>query len=130
VIEQRLGFPAAPRADRELDPARANGVDLSAIRFDGDAEGLIADPDVAIVIELIGGYDAARRLILRSIEAGKHVVTRTRRCSRCTARRSSAPRRARRRRGVRGQRRGAGSRSCARSARASSRTGSRACTGS
>jgi homoserine dehydrogenase len=75
VIEQRLGFPLRLVRVAELDPARADGVDLSGIRFDRDAEGLIADPEVAIVIELIGGYDAARRLILRSIEAGKHVVT-------------------------------------------------------
>jgi homoserine dehydrogenase len=75
VIEQRLGFPLRLVRIAELDPARADGVDLSGIRFDRDAEGLIADPEVAIVIELIGGYDAARRLILRSIEAGKHVVT-------------------------------------------------------
>ena len=75
VIEQRLGFPLRLVRIAELDPTRANGVDLSGIRFDGDANALIEDPEVAIVIELIGGYDAARRLILRSIEAGKHVVT-------------------------------------------------------
>jgi homoserine dehydrogenase len=75
VIEQRLGFPLRLVRVAELDPARANGVDLSGVRFDADAEGLIADPEVSIVIELIGGYDAARRLILRSIQAGKHVVT-------------------------------------------------------
>jgi homoserine dehydrogenase len=75
VIEQRLGFPLRLVRIAELDATRANGLDLAGIRFDADAEGLIADPDVAIVIELIGGYDAARRLILRSIEAGKHVVT-------------------------------------------------------
>jgi homoserine dehydrogenase len=75
VIEQRLGFPLRLVRIAELDPARANGLDLAGVRFDADAEGLIGDPEVAIVIELIGGYDAARRLILHSIEAGKHVVT-------------------------------------------------------
>ncbi len=75
VIEQRLGFPLRLVRVAELDLARANGVDLGSARVDGDAEGLIADPDVAIVVELIGGYDVARRLILRAIEAGKHVVT-------------------------------------------------------
>ena len=75
VIEQRLGLPLRLVRVSDLDLERDRGVDLRGVRFDADAEGLIADPDVAIVIELIGGYDAARRLILRSLEAGKHVVT-------------------------------------------------------
>jgi homoserine dehydrogenase len=75
VIEQRLGFPLRLVRVADLDAARAHNVDLGGARFDADADGLIADPEVAVVVELIGGYDAARRLILRSIEAGKHVVT-------------------------------------------------------
>jgi homoserine dehydrogenase len=75
VIEQRLGFPLRLVRVADLDASRAAKVDLGGARFDGDAEGLIADPEVAVVVELIGGYDTARRLILRSIEAGKHVVT-------------------------------------------------------
>jgi homoserine dehydrogenase len=75
VIRRRLGFPLELVRIADLDTARDRGVDLAGIRFDADAEGLVADPQVDIVIELIGGYDAARRLILRSIEAGKHVVT-------------------------------------------------------
>ena len=62
VIEQRLGFPLRLVRVAELDAARADGVDLSGVRFDADAEGLIADPEVQVVIELIGGYDTARRL--------------------------------------------------------------------
>ena len=75
VIEQRLGFPLDLLRVADLDTTRDRGVDLSGVRFDADAEGLIDDPGVAIVIELIGGYDVARRLTLRAIEAGKHVVT-------------------------------------------------------
>jgi homoserine dehydrogenase len=59
----------------DIDTQRDRGVDLSGVRFDSDAEGLIEDPSVAIVIELIGGYDAAKQLTLRAIECGKHVVT-------------------------------------------------------
>jgi homoserine dehydrogenase len=36
---------------------------------------VVADPEVAIVIELIGGYTPARELVLAAIENGKHVVT-------------------------------------------------------
>jgi homoserine dehydrogenase len=75
VIRQRLGFPIELVRIADLDTQRDRGVDLEGIRFDSDAEGLISDPRVAIAIELIGGTGAARQLILRAIEAGKHVVT-------------------------------------------------------
>jgi len=75
VIEERLGFPLrlARIADLDLDTDR--GVDLAGIQFDTDASGLIADPAVRIVIELIGGYDVPRKFILEALAAGKHVVT-------------------------------------------------------
>jgi len=75
VIAERLGFPLRLVRVADLDTARARDVDLSAVRFDADTDGLLSDPAVSIVVELIGGYDAARRLILRAIENGKHVVT-------------------------------------------------------
>ncbi|HIF93127.1 MAG TPA: homoserine dehydrogenase [Myxococcales bacterium] len=75
VIEQRLGsrLRLVRIADLDLDTDR--GVDLSGIVFDADASALIADPDVQIVIELIGGYDVPRKFILEAFAAGKHVVT-------------------------------------------------------
>jgi homoserine dehydrogenase len=75
VIEQRLGFPLRLVRVADLDTETDRGVDLRGVRFDSDAEGLIDDPEVDIVVELIGGYDIARRLILRAIERGRHVVT-------------------------------------------------------
>jgi homoserine dehydrogenase len=75
VIEQRLGAPLRLVRVADLDTETDRGFDLGDIRFDADSEGLVADPAVDIVVELIGGYDVARRLILRSIENGKHVVT-------------------------------------------------------
>jgi homoserine dehydrogenase len=75
VIEKRLGFPLRLVRVADLDTETDRGVDLGGIRFDSDADALLGDPQVEIVVELIGGYEAARRLILRSIEAGKHVVT-------------------------------------------------------
>ena len=36
---------------------------------------MIADPDIDIVVELIGGYGIARTLVMEAIAAGKHVVT-------------------------------------------------------
>jgi homoserine dehydrogenase len=75
VIEQRLGFPLRLVRIADLDTETDRGVPLEGVHFDADAQGLIADPKVHIVIELIGGYDAALKLSLMAIDAGKHVVT-------------------------------------------------------
>ena len=75
VIAQRLGFPLGLVRIADLDLTRDRGVDLAGIRFDADAEGLLRDPAVEIVIELIGGTGAARKITLAAIEQGKHVVT-------------------------------------------------------
>ena len=75
VIEKRLGFPLELVRVADLDLETDRGVDLRDVPFDDDAKALLADPKVSIVIELIGGYDAAHRLILAAIEQGKHVVT-------------------------------------------------------
>src|SRR5439155_22179084 len=40
-----------------------------------DAREVIANPDIDIVIELIGGYGIARSLVMEAIASGKHVVT-------------------------------------------------------
>ena len=75
VISQRLGFDLELVRIADLDTETDRGVDLDGIHFDSDASGLIADPGVDIVVELIGGYDIARRFILEAIGQGKHVVS-------------------------------------------------------
>ncbi len=75
VITQRLGFPLRLVRIADLDLETDRGIDLEGIRFDSDATGLIEDPEVSIVVELIGGYDVARRFTLQAIDRGKHVVT-------------------------------------------------------
>ncbi len=75
LIEQRLGFPLEVVRVADLDTQRDRGVDLAGIRFDADGEALVDDARVELVVELIGGYDAARRLILRALELGKPVAT-------------------------------------------------------
>lgn len=75
VLSARLGFPLRLVRAADLDASLATEAKLSGARFDGDADALIDDPAVAIVVELIGGTGAARRLILRAIERRKHVVT-------------------------------------------------------
>ena len=58
----------------DLDTARAREVAGDGVKVVGDAREVIANPDIDIVIELIGGYGIARQLVLEAIAAGKHVV--------------------------------------------------------
>jgi len=60
-------------AAREYDPAGLEG--LEQVRVTDDAFEVVNDPEVDIVVELIGGYSPARELVLQAIDNGKHVVT-------------------------------------------------------
>ncbi len=51
------------------------GVDTAGIEISQDAFAVVDNPDIEIVVELIGGYEPARELVLRAIANGKHVVT-------------------------------------------------------
>ena len=50
-------------------------LDGSKVKLSDDAATVVNDPDVDIVVELIGGYSPAKELVLQAIENGKHVVT-------------------------------------------------------
>ena len=58
---------------RSLDKTRA--VSLKAGVLTTDLEAIVTDPDVDIVVEVLGGLEPARSLILKAINNGKHVVT-------------------------------------------------------
>src|SRR6218665_3204210 len=60
-------------AAREV--ARAQSLGGPDVQVLGDASAIMANPDIAIVIELIGGCGIAKTLVLQAIAAGKHVVT-------------------------------------------------------
>ena len=57
------------------DPAKPRSVDLPAGVFTGDAAAVVADPDVDLVVEVIGGVEPAKTLVLAALESGKPVVT-------------------------------------------------------
>ena len=48
---------------------------LGGVPFTTDIFDVVNDPDIDIVVELIGGYDTAKELVLAAIHKGKHVVT-------------------------------------------------------
>jgi homoserine dehydrogenase len=50
-------------------------IDLGGVRFSTDVYDVVNDPAIDIVVEVIGGYDAAKELVLTAIKNGKHVVT-------------------------------------------------------
>jgi homoserine dehydrogenase len=75
LMENRLGtrLTLARVADRDLTSDR--GVKVDAGLLTDDAEQVLTDPQIDVVIELIGGYEPARTFVLKAIENGKHVVT-------------------------------------------------------
>src|SRR5512144_267415 len=67
------GIEIAAIAVRDVKKARVTvGPDLPIA---SSAEEVVRHPDIDIVVELIGGYEPARTLVLEAIERGKHVVT-------------------------------------------------------
>ena len=60
-------------AAKSYDPSGLDG--LESVTLHDDAGKVLTDPDVDIVVELIGGYSPAREFVLEAIANGKHVVT-------------------------------------------------------
>jgi homoserine dehydrogenase len=75
MFERKLGvgLELAGVADRSLTPDPSLGLHSHLITR--DPASLVVQPDIDIVVELFGGHEPARSLILRALEAGKDVVT-------------------------------------------------------
>jgi len=71
------------RAGREIrivqaaarSPDKKRGCATEQIALTGNPEEVVNNPDIEVVVELIGGYEPARQLVLQAIANGKHVVT-------------------------------------------------------
>lgn len=72
---RRLGFDIELVRIADLDVTTDRGIDLPNGILTTDANNIITDPDIDIVIELIGGYEPARTLTLTAFKNGKSVVT-------------------------------------------------------
>jgi homoserine dehydrogenase len=57
------------------DPRKERACPMDGVELVTDVEAVVNNPAVEVVVELIGGYDLARDLVLRAIANGKHVVT-------------------------------------------------------
>ena len=74
-IRRRAGRGIEITMVADLNVERAREIVGDRARVVADAREIIANPEIDIVIELIGGYGIARALVLEAIDAGKHVVT-------------------------------------------------------
>jgi homoserine dehydrogenase len=74
-IRRRAGRGIEIAMVADLDTARARAVVGDLVTVVNDARAVIANPEIDIVVELIGGYGIAKALVLEAIAAGKHVVT-------------------------------------------------------
>ncbi|MBE0590429.1 MAG: homoserine dehydrogenase [Hydrogenophaga sp.] len=74
-IKRRAGRGIEITMVADLDVARAQSIVGPDVKVVNDARAVIANAEIDIVIELIGGYGIAKALVLEAIAAGKHVVT-------------------------------------------------------
>ncbi|HOO44897.1 MAG TPA: homoserine dehydrogenase [Deltaproteobacteria bacterium] len=75
LLEERLGFSLTLKAIADLDITTDRGIAIPDGLLTTDTKSLIDDPDIDIIVELIGGTEPAKTFILSALKAGKHVVT-------------------------------------------------------
>jgi homoserine dehydrogenase len=74
-ITRRAGRPIRITVVADKNVELAKKVTGGKCRVTDDAFSVVSDPEVDIVVELIGGYGVAKELVLKAIANGKHVVT-------------------------------------------------------
>ena len=74
-ITRRAGRPIRISVVADKNVELAKQVTGGDVKITDDAFAVVADPEVDVVVELIGGYGIAKELVLKAIENGKHVVT-------------------------------------------------------
>lgn len=75
VIARRVGLPVELVRIVDVDVTTDRGISLPKGFLTSEIDSILNDPSIDIVIELIGGYGAAKQLILDAMAKGKHVVT-------------------------------------------------------
>ena len=75
LIAGRLGAEIHLRKIADIDIDRSREVTVERKLLTNDAAQILNDPDIDIVVELMGGYEPARTFILAAMARGKHVVT-------------------------------------------------------
>ncbi|MFO0751742.1 MAG: homoserine dehydrogenase [Thermodesulfovibrionales bacterium] len=75
LIRERCGFSVVLKRIADLDIARDRGIRLPDGVLTADARALLNDPDIDIIVELMGGIHPAKDFLLEAVRNGKHVVT-------------------------------------------------------
>ncbi|MEZ4384816.1 MAG: homoserine dehydrogenase [Nannocystaceae bacterium] len=75
AIEARLGATVEVRRVLVRDLERERDVEVAPELLTTDAAAILRDPEIDVIVELIGGIEPARAYILEALAAGKHVVT-------------------------------------------------------
>ena len=75
LIRSRVGVKLTLRKIADIDIERDRGIRIDKGVLTTDAAAVVDDPDIDIILEMIGGETIAKDLILRAIKNGKHVVT-------------------------------------------------------
>jgi len=74
-ISRRAGRAIQLKMVADLNTERAREIAGDGVEVTNDAFNVVNNPDIDIVVELIGGTGIAKELVLKAIESGKHVVT-------------------------------------------------------
>ncbi len=75
LIRSRVGADVRLKRIADIDISRSQQIELENGVFTTDAYSIVNDPDIHIVLEMIGGQSVAKDLILKAMQNGKHVVT-------------------------------------------------------
>ncbi|HMK35294.1 MAG TPA: homoserine dehydrogenase [Desulfomonilaceae bacterium] len=75
VLDARVGLPLRLKRIADLDVTSDRGVRVDPSLLTTDVREILDDPEISIVLELVGGYEPARTFILEAFRQKKHVVT-------------------------------------------------------
>lgn len=74
-IERRAGVPLRLKRIADLDLERDRGVSLEGVDVSARVEDILEDPEIPVLVELIGGIEPARTFLLEAMAQKKHVIT-------------------------------------------------------
>jgi len=75
LITKKLGVQLVLKKIADINITSSRGVKIPKNVLTTNAADILNDPEISIVIELMGGYEPARTFVLEAIKKGKHVVT-------------------------------------------------------
>ncbi len=74
-LEEKLGMPVVLKNIADLDTKRGRAIKLPKGLLINDSKALLNNPDIDIIVELIGGMGPAKEIMLEAFKNSKHVVT-------------------------------------------------------